>query len=166
VRQGYDGCRCSVFATTETELRLPKISISSTVGKIMTRLRRFLFAGLFLAVILLAVWSFVSRNDRLTATSDTQATETLCKTPDTHGTELLRKAAAFMEAQKTFRVVVEVEDGMESQRFGKTVNKRTCLLSVARPDRLAMREQGGTNGMTFVADGKEFSRGIRNFKKV
>ena len=119
----------------------------------MTRLRRPLIVGLFLAVILLVVWSFVRRSDGLTAISDTQ------------GSELLRKAAAFIEAQKTFRVVVEVEDGMESQRFGKTVHKRTCLLSVARPDRLAMREQGGTNGMTFVADGYVFSRGIRNEKK-
>ena len=119
----------------------------------MARLRRPLIAGLFLVAILLVLWSFVGRINRLTATSDT------------HGTELLRKAAAFIQAQKTFSVVVEVEVGLESQRFGKSENTTSCSLSVGRPDRLAMREQSGPNGLFLVADGIQFSRGIRRLKE-
>ena len=134
-------------------------------GKLMTRLPQRLIAGLVLVVILFVAWSFVGRNDKRTATSDKRGTQVPSKVADTEGTELLRKACGFIEGRKTFRVVVEVEDGMESQRIRKRVIKRTCLLSVARPDRLAMREQGGINGMTFVANGNEFSRGVRNLKK-
>ena len=43
--------------------------------------------------------------------------------------------------------------------------KSDYLLSVERPDRLAMRLSGGEEGLILVDDGKQFARGIPVLKK-
>lgn len=111
-----------------------------TIPQSLTRSQHFV-------LVVLVLSAFVGRSSMLRAASDTP------------GTELLRKAAVFIGSQKSFNVVIEVERRTESLAFDRRSNS-TILLSVARPNRVAMREQGGPNGMTVVADGKQFSRGI------
>ena len=118
----------------------------------MTRFRRPPIVARFLAAILFVLWSFVGCGTRPTATADP------------HGTELLRKAAAFVEAQKTFRLLADVEIRIEAQGQKQELTS-AYLLSVARPDRLAMRLKHGENGVILVTDGKQFSRGIPVLKK-
>ncbi len=126
----------------------------------MTRWREAIGRRAFLVVIL--VWAPCMGCDAArTAVPNAPRTAV----PDAPDTDILRKAASFLQARQAFRVVVEIEEGMESPRFGKRKTERTCHLSAARPGRLAMREQGEGNGMIVVADGQQFSRGALALKK-
>jgi peroxiredoxin len=79
-------------------------------------------------------------------------------------TEVLRKAATFIEAQKAFGAVIDVEMRIEAQGQKAEVMS-AYLLSVARPDRLALRLQDGDNGVSLVTDGQQFWRGVPGLKK-
>jgi peroxiredoxin len=118
----------------------------------MTRLRPALIAKGWIVAIPLFLGFLVGCEPAPTATADPQVPE------------LLRKAATFIEGQKTFKLTVDVEMRLEAQDQKAEV-KNTYLLSVARPDRLSMRLKEGENGLTLTTDGKQFLRAIPMLKK-
>jgi thiol-disulfide isomerase/thioredoxin len=118
----------------------------------MTRLRPALMAKGWIVAIPFFLGPLVGCEPAPKATADPQVPE------------LLRKAATFIEAQKTFKLTVDVEMRLEAQGQKAEV-KNTYLLSVARPDRLSMRLKEGENGLTLTTDGKQFLRAIPMLKK-
>lgn len=118
----------------------------------MNGLRRPRIAEGLLVAIPLVLCSMAGCETTPTASADPQVNE------------LLRKAADFIEAEKKFKLVIDVEMVLEAQ--GKKVEvKNAYLLSAQRPDRLAMRLKEGDNGVTLVTDGKQFWRAIPAMKK-
>ncbi|HEY1786428.1 MAG TPA: DUF2092 domain-containing protein [Pirellulales bacterium] len=120
----------------------------------MTRLGRTLVAGGLLLAIPVVLGGVVG----------CEQTPAAKPTTDSQGSELLQKAATFIEGQKAFQVVVDVEMRLEAQGQ-KAEMKNAYELAMARPDRLAMRSKDGENGVTMITDGKQFYRAIPILKK-
>ena len=74
-------------------------------------------------------------------------------------TGAFRDAADFIERHNNFQLNVETEIRVEMKGVKQEVTSRYAV-AVARPDRLAMRLEAGTYGMTLVSDGKHLYQGL------
>jgi peroxiredoxin len=78
--------------------------------------------------------------------------------------QALRKAAEFLGQQKNFRLVIEADARVESKGVKETMTSKYGV-SVARPQRAAVRLIEGDSGVILVSDGKQFARGVDALKK-
>ena len=123
--------------------------------------RRPLIAQGLLLALPLALATLIGCEPAPSATNTIAAEpEKKANAADPRATELLRKAAAFMEQQKTFKLAVSVGMHVEIQGRKKDLQSE-YLLSVARPDRLALRLKEGEDGLLLITDGKEFCAAFR-----
>jgi thiol-disulfide isomerase/thioredoxin len=90
--------------------------------------------------------------------------KTASSTADPPGNDLLRKAAAIIEDQKTLKLAVDADLKIEAQGQKQEI-KSTYSLAIARPDRLALLMKSGEYGITLVTDGKQFLRGVAALKQ-
>jgi thiol-disulfide isomerase/thioredoxin len=78
--------------------------------------------------------------------------------------QALRKSAEFLQQQKNFRLVIEADARVESKGVKESMTSKYGV-SVARPQRVAVRLIEGDSGVTLVSDGKQIARGVDALKK-